>query len=152
MSAFELDIARFVEKAKDKADLVVRKVSLEMFKRVIQKSPVDTGRFKSNWQAAIGSVPKGTLGLDDSITHKGGRETDRGAAHRFEAAGAASFTRVNQVALNGKAGDVIYLVNNLSYANALEYGHSGQAPSGMVRLSILEWNTVVAKAVAETPK
>lgn len=152
MSAFELEISKFVEKAKGNCDLVVRKVALEMFKRVIQKSPVDTGRFKSNWQAAIGSVPKGTIGLDESITHKDGKETDRGSTHRFEAAASASFSRVNQIALSGKAGDVIYLVNNLSYANALEYGHSGQAPNGMVRLSILEWNTAVKKTLSELPK
>lgn len=152
MGDFTLDIAKFVDKAKGNADLVVRKVTLEMFKKIVIKSPVDTGRFKSNWQAAVGTVPRGTLGLADSVTHgEDGKERARGAA-RDAAAGSAAFARVNAVALSGKAGDVIYLVNNLHYANALEYGHSSQAPEGMVRLSILEWNTAVRKAASELPK
>lgn len=32
-----------------------------------------------------------------------------------------------------KLGDTAYLVNNLPYAVPLEYGHSSQAPAGMVR-------------------
>lgn len=152
MADFTMDIAKFVNKAKGNADMVVRKCTFEMFKRVIIKSPVDTGRFKSNWQAAVGVVPSGTIGLADSITHdEGGKERDRGAS-RDAAAGSAAFARVNAVALSGKAGDVIYLVNNLHYANELEYGHSNQAPEGMVRISILEWNAVVRKAASELPK
>lgn len=135
---FELQIAKFVEKAKGNCDLVVRKVALEMFKRVIQKSPVDTGRFKSNWQAAIGSIPGGTITP----------EVDKKGYYNFGPAVAA----VNAKALQAKAGDVIYLVNNVHYARRLEYGWSMQAPNGMVRLSISEWNTAVSKAASEVPK
>jgi hypothetical protein len=42
---FELDIQRFVDKANGNINLVVRKVALDLFTRVIMKSPVDTGRF-----------------------------------------------------------------------------------------------------------
>lgn len=152
MGTFDLDIAKFVEKAKGNADLVVRKVTLEMFGKVIEKSPVDTGRFKSNWQAAIGSVPTGTLGTDESVTHdENGKERERGFA-RSDAAADASFARVNAKALESKAGDVTYMVNNLSYANRLEYGWSGQAPAGMVRLSIAEFNGTVDKVAREVNK
>jgi hypothetical protein len=132
-SVFSAQIAEFVAKAKGNADLVVRKVALEMFSRVIQKSPVDTGRFKGNWQVAIGSLPAGTLEIND----KGGT---------------ATIARVTATALGVKAGDVIYLVNNLEYALPLEYGHSKQAPSGMVRLTILEFNGIVSQAAASVPK
>lgn len=128
---FELSIARFVEKAKANADLVVRKIALDIFSRVIQKSPVDTGRFKSNWLVAVGSIPEGTTVAID-VT--------------------AAVTRVEAVTLGAKAGDIIYLVNNLPYARRLEYGHSKQAPAGMVRVTIAEYNSVVAKAVSEVDK
>lgn len=130
---FSADIQKFIDKAKGNLDLVVRKVSLDMFRKVIVKSPVDTGRFKGNWQVAIGSIPAGTLEIDD----KGGT---------------ATIAKVTAEALNMKAGDVIYLVNNLPYARALEYGHSKQAPAGMVRITIEEFNAAVNKAASEVPK
>ncbi len=130
---FEAQISRFVEKAKGNVDLVVRKVALDMFRRVIMKSPVDTGRFKGNWQVAIGSIPAGTVQIDDKT-------------------GTATVAKVAAVALGMRAGQVIYLVNNLEYARPLEYGHSRQAPGGMVRLTIREFSQVVDKAVSEVPK
>lgn len=132
-SSFTLDIDRFVKKAKGNLDLVVRKVALDLFKRVIMKSPVDTGRFKGNWQVAIGAMPGGTLEVNDKD-------------------GTATISRVTAATLNLKAGDVINLVNNLPYARALEYGHSKQAPAGMVRLSVMEYGAVVSKAASEIPK
>jgi hypothetical protein len=130
LSSFTLDIQRFVDKAKGNVDLVVRKIALDMFRRVIIKSPVDTGRFKSNWQVAIGSIPAGTLELNDKT-------------------GAATISKVTAATLGFKAGEVIYLVNNLAYARALEYGHSKQAPAGMVRVTIAEYNAVANKAAGE---
>lgn len=127
-SIFTLQIAKFVEKAKGNADLVLRKVAIEIFSRVIQKSPVDTGRFKSNWLVAIGSIPDGTTVAID-VT--------------------AAVTRVEAATLGAKAGDVIYLVNNLPYSRALEYGHSKQAPAGMVRLTVAEYGAIVDKAANE---
>jgi hypothetical protein len=132
-STFELDIARFVAKAQGNIDLVVRKVALDLFKRVILKSPVDTGRFRGNWQVAIGSVPAGTLELNDKT-------------------GTATIAKVTATTLRMEAGQVITLVNNLAYARALEYGHSKQAPNGMVRLTVTEYGAVVNKAAAEVPK
>jgi hypothetical protein len=133
IGSFTLDVQRFVDKAKGNVDLVVRKVSLDMFKRVIMKSPVDTGRFKGNWQVAIGSIPAGTLEVDDKT-------------------GAATITKVTATALPLKAGDVITLVNNLPYGRRLEYGWSKQAPSGMVRLSVAEYGAVVSKAAGEVTR
>lgn len=129
---FVLDIQRFVNAANGKLDLVVRKVALELFSRVIQKTPVRTGRLKGNWQVAIGSIPSGTLELNDP-------------------SGGATISRVDAAVLGLKAGDIISLVNNLSYANKIEMGYSKQAPSGMVRTTVLEFGGVVTQAVNGTP-
>lgn len=128
---FELQIKQFVEKAKGNVELVVRKVALDTFSRVISKSPVDTGRFKGNWQVAIGSIPDGTLELDD----KGGTVT---------------IAKVQAEVLGLKAGQIIYLVNNLPYARRLELGHSKQAPAGMVRTTVEEYGAIVREAASET--
>lgn len=34
-------------------------------------------------------------------------------------------------------------VNNVIYINALEYGHSDQAPQGFVRINVINWNLIV---------
>lgn len=133
LGSFELDIARFVEKAKGNIDLVVRKVCLDLFKRVIMKSPVDTGRFRGNWQVAIGSVPAGTLELNDKT-------------------GTATIAKVTATTLQMEAGQVITLVNNLIYGPGLEFGRSKQAPNGMVRLTVVEYGGIVNKAASELPK
>ena len=57
MSGFTLDIKNFVEKAKKNPETVARQVSFELFSAVIKASPVDTGRFRMNWQTA-GAVSK----------------------------------------------------------------------------------------------
>jgi hypothetical protein len=42
-----------------------------------------------------------------------------------------------------------YITNNLPYAERLEYGWSGQAPSGMIRLSLAEFEQVLREEVAK---
>jgi len=136
MAGFANQMKAWERKTERKMDLAVRKIALEMFRKIILKSPVDTGRFRGNWQLAIGSVPEGTLELDD----KTGTATI--------AKGAATVMGIN-------AGDTIYFANNLPYARRLEEGgymagpkvvngHSSQAPNGMVALTIQEFQSIVS--------
>jgi hypothetical protein len=87
---FTLDIQRFVNKAKGNVDLVIRKVALDLFQTRHMKSPVDTGRFKGNWQVAINSIPPGTLDLTDkdgSDDFQGRRDHVRSESGRRHNAG-----------------------------------------------------------------
>jgi len=47
---------------------------------------------------------------------------------------------------------VYFLVNNVPYAQALEDGHSTQAPQGIYGLTALEFQQYVDSAVAGVPK
>lgn len=123
MGAFSDDLAKFEAKTSEKLDLAVRKIALELFSRVILKTPVDTGRARANWQFAIGAIPNGTLQLED----KTGQATISAATARTAVV---------------EAGDVIYLSNNLPYAERLEAGYSLQAPAGMVSLSVQEFQAI----------
>jgi hypothetical protein len=116
-------IAAFAEKTEDKLSVSVRKISLELFSRVILKTPVDTGRARGNWQVSVGNVPNGTLEIEDK-------------------SGSATISAATAAASGLRAGDVIFLVNNLPYILRLEDGHSGQAPAGMVALSIQEFQQI----------
>jgi hypothetical protein len=128
---FEIDLRNFAAKVGARVEVVVRKVAIDLFSRIILRSPVDTGRFRANWQIAIGSIPSGTLELKDKT-------------------GQATISKVTAKALHLKAGDTITLVNNLPYAGVLEYGHSQQAPAGMVRISIAEFQQMIDQAVRKT--
>jgi len=125
--------SQWVTKTERKMDQAVRKIALEMFSRVILRSPVDTGRFRGNWQVAIGSVPSGTLDLND-------------------ASGTATVSKATAATAGVQSGDVIYLVNNLPYAQRLEDGYSKQAPTGMVGLSVQEFQRIARQVGLELVK
>lgn len=86
------------------------------------------GRFRGNWQFSIESPATGEL---DTI--------DPGGAATIDAliAGVQSLT----------AGQTAYIVNNLPYAIPLEYGHSTQAPEGMVRVTLARFQQIVEEAI-----
>ena len=145
MGRFEDDINKFQRKTADKMDKIVRKVSLEILKSVVFKSPVDTGRFRSNWQVSIGSVPSGTVGYQgtEAIAERAG---SKGPVYE------ATVAKSKGTADSAKAGDVIYIANNLPYAVRLEEGYSGQAPAGMVTLTVQEFASTVKRIGAEIGK
>ena len=120
MTTFALNLAKQIEAAKEHAELIAKKTMIELFNRVIQKSPVDTGRFRANWNCSIGSPD---LSTSQEIDPSGS-----GAISK------ATSTVVSYT-LNGKS---VFLTNNLPYAERLENGWSKQAPNGMVRLSVME--------------
>jgi hypothetical protein len=132
MGQFTLEIARFAEKAGRNADLVIRKVGIELLSSVIKKSPVDTGRFRANWNVSLGNPDYST----SDATDKGGAVSiARGAA-----------------ALSGfGTGGVAYITNNLPYAQRLENGYSTQAPAGMVRITVAQFQDFIRDALAELP-
>ena len=130
-ASFKLDISKWVEKAGDRADLVVRKVALDLMTKIVLKTPVDTGRARGHWGVGINSITYGS-GLDKS-----------GSAPIAEAT----------VRLQGAtAGDTVYIANNVPYIVRLEYGHSKQAPGGMVRTTIDEFQSAVNRAAEQAKK
>ncbi len=118
--SFAIDLSRAVERVKGKTELVVRKVMLETFTKVIYKSPVDTGRFRANWTIGYGSPNRTTTEATDKT---GGATVGKIAAE------------VAAVKLDGKS---IYLTNSLPYSLRLENGYSQQAPQGVVKLTLME--------------
>jgi hypothetical protein len=128
-SSFSLQIAEFVKKVKAREDLVVRKLGLDILSSVVRMSPVDTGRFRGNWQVGLNAPVAGQLA-------------------RLDKSGAVTIAAGNQILSHASAGGVIYLNNNLPYAQRLEYGWSKQAPSGMVRITAARFQTMLDKAVA----
>ncbi len=130
---FAEDIEAFASKTERKMDFAVRKISLELFSRVILRTPVDKGRARANWQVSIGATSNGTLELEDK-------------------SGTATISAATAVAAGLRAGDVIFLVNNLQYIQRLEDGYSGQAPAGMVGLTVQEFQRIAEQVGFELVK
>jgi hypothetical protein len=115
--SFKTDFAAVLKRAGDKADLVVRKSAIDLGKSLIQMSPVDTGRFRGNWQFGISAIDQAT----NSPPDQGGGTTN-----------GRLVTKIG----SWRWGEIIYLTNSLAYARRLEYGWSKQAPAGMVRITV----------------
>lgn len=100
---------------------VVKKTAFKIYDSVTVKSPVDTGRFRGNWNVAL-DVKSGAV--DYSLSYADWPASDQAARQSINA-----FTIKN----NG-----IWISNNLPYARRLEFGWSKQAPAGMVRITMIE--------------
>jgi len=139
--SFEDQLRAFQVKTERKMTQLGRKVALELFRRVIYKTPVDTGRARANWQVTIGGIANGTLEVDDK-------------------SGGATMSKATAASAGFKAGDIIYLTNNLPYIMKLEEGgypdgpktvggFSRKAPAGMVALTVQEFAKVVNQISVE---
>jgi len=117
LTNFRLSLEKFGKLTEEKHTKLIRMVALDVLRRVVLKSPVRTGRFRANWNVGIGSPDLSTT-----------EETANTAMQK----GAAVVEGV-------KDGNVaIYVSNNLDYAEALEHGHSKQAPQGVVGVTVAE--------------
>lgn len=117
--AFELDKAKLDtdEKISDAISLI----AMFCLRGIVRKSPVDTGRFRSNWQVSK-NVP---------------RTTQLNLTKETQAATIARGQRTIET-FDLKNDSMIIIQNNLPYANRLENGWSKQAPNGMVGLTVNE--------------
>lgn len=73
------------------------------------QTPVDTGRARSNWLPSIGTPRSDTT---------------------------ENLSGSTEIASNYKLGQKIFITNNLPYIKRLNEGHSTQAPSGYVELTV----------------
>jgi hypothetical protein len=142
--SFEDQLRAFQVKTERKMTQVGRKVALELFRRVIYKTPVDKGPARASWQVTIGTPATGTVKLSDKD-------------------GNATMSRAVAASAGFKAGDTIYLTSNLPYIMKLEEGgypdgpktvggFSRQAPAGMVGLTVQEFAQVVNQISVEVSR
>lgn len=125
---FAIDLDQwFKDEVEEKIVLVAQKIGMEVLRRVVMKSPVDTGRFRGNWSVAIGS-PDGSV-----------KETSDKPGQATITAGSAVITGLSEA-------QAIYITNNLPYALRIENGWSErQAPAGVVAVTIAEIEAFFAR-------
>lgn len=127
MSSFGDQLHGFSRSTGIRFDKIVRKVCLDLTRDLVLLTPVDTGMAKSNW--FLGTT---RVGSTESSASKNG---------------APSLRRASDFASTIHGGGVFYIVNNLPYIMALEYGSSTQAPAGMARVTVGRFQSIVNAAV-----
>jgi len=145
--SFSLELKEFAEKTERNINDVKQAVALDMFGKVIKATPVGNpslwkskppkgytgGRLRGNWQASIDTPASGVIkGVDSS--------------------GAKTTQKMVGVIESQEGDGVLWLVNNLPYAERVEYGWSTQAPSGMVRVTIAAFESAIQRAIQKVNK
>lgn len=146
-STFAVDVAKWAEKTSRNAQLLVRRIVLDIFSRVVLKTPVGNptfwksekappgyvgGRLRGNWQPNVGAAASGEL------PWRSGAEVDED---------------VRSTVMGWSGEGPIHLTNNLPYAEAVEDGHSRtQAPAGMVKVTLAEFPGIVTRRIREVKK
>lgn len=128
MALFEDVINRWVEEVEDDVKSILQTIVFRIGREVVTLSPVDTGRFKGNWQLTIGSPATGSL-------------------LRYDESGGITLSDMSRVVRTLSPGQVAYIQNTVEYGYDLEYGSSQQAPDGMVRITEAKFAILVNEAV-----
>lgn len=109
---FQDALRQAVARIPDKAGVVIKKVALQAIRGVVFGSPVDTGRFRGAWQLQVGNPAAGEGPPDRS--------------------GSATIARATSELARMQGAQSVWITNVVPYAQALEDGHSQQAPEGVL--------------------
>ena len=138
-----MNIDQLIAQTQKNLDDKTRRIMIEVGARLVMRSPVGDasywnpptapkgyagGRFKANWQHGFGDYPSAYFKMEDKTGH-------------------ASESRMNSGVNRTPAAGIHYFVNNVPYARRIEDGWSRrQAPKGVVKLTSLEWHSIVEMA------
>lgn len=122
---FASDIKKATEKYKKGYNDVVNISLFKLSRSVVFMTPVDEGRAQGNWFASIDSFNSSMISDKTS----------------------PQLSQIENIT-DDVAGSTFYLINNLPYIGRLEFdGHSTQAPNGMVRVSIENFQQMLNETI-----
>ncbi len=130
---FGLKLDRFAKITEARAKNVVRKIALEVFRRIILRTPVRTGMARGSWQATAGRRTP----LDIERPDKSGR---------------VALAEMTECVKNWDPlhESRVWIQSNCPYIERLEHGSSKQAPAGMVTITLAEFGAIAVDAAAES--
>ena len=117
--SFSASLAKLGSFCTENYEAIVTKTVIDLFSRIVERTPIDTGRARGNWALS--------MDLNDASEYH-------------------DWTDQAEFEYKTERGDTIYIYNNLVYIVPLEEGHSNQAPSGMVAISLQEFTTFMDRA------
>ncbi|EFJ2404670.1 HK97 gp10 family phage protein [Escherichia coli] len=110
--AWDIEPSIFAGMIEEDVGLKIRYIAMQILTAIDIAAPVDIGRFRNN---NLVSLQHPDFGISDNVDPNGTIAVQRGIGVISKAANYG----------------VIYIQNNLPYAEALENGHSQQAPTGV---------------------
>lgn len=143
--SFKGQLAAFAAKSEKNMALATRKVLIDIGARIVERTPVGNpelwaspappgyvgGRARGSWQYSIH-----TPSIEDTnVIDPTGSVTNASIASDIKPIPA-----------------IHYITSNLPYMQALENGHSTQAPAGMVGLVSVEFSNIVDVAIRENKR
>ncbi|HEB0990952.1 TPA: HK97 gp10 family phage protein [Escherichia albertii] len=110
--AWDLEPSIFVGMIEEDVGLKIRYIAIQILTAIDIAAPVDTGRFRNN---NLVSLQHPDFSISDNVDPNGTIALQRGIGVISKAANYG----------------IIYIQNNLPYAESIEDGHSQQAPTGV---------------------
>lgn len=118
VSSFLSSVESFSRKVEEETDQLVSTLFADLSAKVIEGTPVDTGRSRGNWYP---SKDAPSSAYDENY---------------FDPTAAKAVDRAAVFSLGVKAGGIVWLSSSVPYIDKLENGSSRQAPLGMVSVSL----------------
>lgn len=130
---FDAGLIKLAEKLEADLEDVVKKIGFDVFRGVVERTPVDTGWARSSWNIAFGSP---NLSVPPKI--EGGES----------AAETVNTAQQEQLTLYPDDFPVIWITNALPYIIPLENGHSQQMGKGyMVQRTVAQVTASMEEAL-----
>lgn len=128
---FAKSVTALSEKLNDSVEKGIRKACIDLYRAIVEKTPVDTGRAKASWGLT-------TYHANDSKNDPDGYSINE----------IATIIDANVKGFDFSVhDDQVIIYNNLEYIEYLENGTSQQAPQGMVAISLSEFTAFFNNAI-----
>lgn len=143
MASFAIDLAKYAEARKSAMGDVVREIVIQAATLVDERSPVGQPEIWAN------NIARATRGLPPTPADYIGGHFRANNQYKFgtpatnevegeDPSGAATMAAVKAGVLASPVAGMHYIANVVPYAQALENGHSTQAPQGMYGLAAID--------------
>jgi hypothetical protein len=123
MKSFEQQLREMEKQFEDQVRKTIQDASVDMFNQIIEDSPIKSGAFV------------GGYGIDNGEFN--GQPNSKGSKQR-------------QIEIDTRRKDPlkedIVFENDAPYAERLEFGYSAQAPEGMIRKNVMQWDKYLTEA------
>lgn len=123
---------------------VIRATILDVSKDVILRTPVDTGNLVANWIPTLNAPSTALTTVKKEL--KDDIKAPKSEKNKKQSIVSDRQNEINTV-IKDAVGKVFYLSNNVSYAKKIENGFSDQAPAGMLKVSVNNFNQRVEREI-----
>lgn len=138
--SFFTDFEKDIKRAEKDQEKEAKKIVLFSYSEITRLSPADTGYFRANHFITFDKTTKATLE---------GKTAKNNIKGHYDSVPDDLISTYNKELSTKDLHKVrkIYIQNNLPYAEALEFGHSQQAPSGMYGITIEKTRNLLKRKI-----